>query len=85
LYFGPGLIRKSFLLGHVVSSTVVRNPWYAGWGIRLTPDGWLFNVSGTRGIEILMKNGDKYRIGSNQPEELDACLRQKLAKNPDLS
>jgi hypothetical protein len=79
LHFGPGLIRKSFRLSEMMSSEVVTNPWYAGWGIRIGPDGWLFNVSGNRGIEIRMKSGAKYRIGSNEPEKLDSYIRQKLA------
>ncbi len=78
LHFGPGLIRKSFPLKEIVSTSVVTNPWYAGWGIRLIPDGWLFNVSGTRGIELQMRNGSKYRIGSAEPEELDAFIRLKI-------
>ena len=78
LYFGPGLVRKSFLLSEVVSSRVVTNPWYAGWGIRLGPDGWLFNVSGLRGVEIETRGGTRCRIGSNEPEKLDARIKKAL-------
>ena len=79
IYFGPGLIRKSFPLHDMLSSNVVRNPWYAGWGIRLTPSGWLFNVSGTGGVEVQTKGGTRYRIGSDRAEELDTYIKQSLA------
>ena len=54
--FGVGLIRKSFPLKEIESYQVVENPWYYGWGIRYTPRGWLFNVSGFSAIELQMKN-----------------------------
>lgn len=79
LYFGPGLVRKTFPISEVLSSRVVSNPWSAGWGIRLTRGGWLFNVSGTHGVELEMKSGAKHRLGTDQPEELDSFIKQMLA------
>src|SRR4051794_31446278 len=46
VFFGPGLIRRRILLRRLRGVRVVRTPWYYGWGIRLTPTGWLWNVSG---------------------------------------
>lgn len=43
--FGPGFIRKRFRLVDISSCRVVKNPWYYGWGIHLTPSGWLYTVS----------------------------------------
>jgi hypothetical protein len=63
----------------MTSCRIVTNPWYSGWGIRITPSGWLFNVSGFRAVEIQMKNGEAYRIGSDEPEKLETFLRQRLA------
>lgn len=67
LRFGIGIIRKKFPVSGIGSALIVRNPWYYGWGIRKTPDGWLYNVSGLIAIELHMKNGEKYRIGTNDP------------------
>jgi energy-coupling factor transporter transmembrane protein EcfT len=53
--FGPGVIRKKFPLKDIGSCQIVKNPWYYGWGIRLTPYGWLYNVSGSCAVEISMK------------------------------
>jgi energy-coupling factor transporter transmembrane protein EcfT len=50
--FGPGVIRKSFRIKDIHDVRIVRNPWYYGWGIRLTPHGWLFNVSGFDAVEM---------------------------------
>lgn len=77
--FGLGLIQKSFPFAEMVSCRIVTNPWYAGWGIRITPSGWLFNVSGFRALEIRMKSGTAYRIGSDEPEKLEIFVKQRLA------
>lgn len=75
-WFGPGLIRKEFPLAEVTAAVAVRNRWYYGWGIRLTPHGWLFNVSGLDAVEITLASGKHFRIGTNQPKELEATIRQ---------
>lgn len=72
--FGPGLVRKRFRSTEVLQAKPVRNHWYYGWGIRLTPHGWLFNVSGLDAVELLMRDGKTYRIGTNQPKELAAAI-----------
>ena len=75
---GPGIIRKRFLLKGVESCQTVKNPWYYGWGIRLTPHGWLYNVSGFYTVEIRMTGGKKYRIGTNVPNTLEKAIRQSI-------
>ena len=46
-----GLIRKSFRIRDIQDVRAVRNLWYYGWGIRYTPHGWLFHVSGLDAVE----------------------------------
>jgi hypothetical protein len=68
--FGIGVIRKRFALKDVQTYRAVKSPWYYGWGIHLIPGGWLFNVSGWDAVELQMKNGSKYRIGTNDVQGL---------------
>lgn len=69
--FGIGLIRKSIPLSEVQAVRAVQNPWYAGWGIRWIPGQyWLWNVSGFRAVELTMKDGKRFRIGTDEPEAL---------------
>ena len=72
--FGPGLIRKTFRVENIRAARVVRNPWYYGWGIHLTPHGWLFNVSGFDAIEIEQKNKRNFCIGTDEPARLLAAI-----------
>ena len=77
--FGPGLIRKRFKLNEIESCKVVKNHWYYGWGIRLTPHGILYNVSGFYAVEIKLRTGRQYRIGTNAPQELEEAIRRALS------
>lgn len=76
--FGFGLIRRTIALSRIEEVTVVKNRWYYGWGIRLTPHGWLFNVSGFDAIELRFVGGRKFRIGTDEPEVLVKALRKVL-------
>lgn len=75
---GIGLIKKKLPLKSISSFEIVRNAWYYGWGIRLTPYGWLYNVSGFTALQVTMESGRKYRIGTDNPEDLLKAL--KMAK-----
>ena len=83
LKFGIGIIRKRFALVEVQNAAIVRNRWYYGWGIRLTPSGWLYNVSGLDAVEIQLRNGRKYRIGTDEPVELLSVIQAALLEQAD--
>jgi hypothetical protein len=83
LKFGNGPIGKRFAVSEIESATRVTNHWYYGWGIRLTPHGWLFNVSGFDAVQIQLKNGRKYRIGTDEPAELLSAIETVMSANRD--
>ena len=74
-WFGPGLIQKRFPLEDISEAEAVRNKWYYGWGVRYTPHGWLFNVSGLDAVQITLLSGKTYRIGTDEPEALLRAIR----------
>ncbi|MAI67701.1 MAG: hypothetical protein CMJ26_07485 [Phycisphaerae bacterium] len=74
-FFGPGFWKKSYLLIDIQSVKQVRNSWWYGWGIRLTPHGWLYNVSGLDAVEVRLPKGRTFRIGTNNPEGLCTALQ----------
>jgi hypothetical protein len=80
--FGPGLIRKTLPLDAIQACRTVTNPWYYGWGIHLTRNGWLYNVSGFSAVEVTLRNGKKYRIGTDAPRELEAAIRRQTEQAP---
>ena len=75
--FGVGLVRKKFAFRDIQSCKKVRNSPVYGFGIRVYPGGWLYNVSGLDAVELQMKNGKKYRIGTDVPDELLRFIQHK--------
>ncbi len=78
--FGYGIYSKSFLLKDIGQAKAVRNHWYYGWGIRLWlwPHTVIYNVSGFDAVEIKMKNKKTYRIGTDEPKELESAIIQAI-------
>lgn len=74
--FGPGWIRHSIPLRAIRSARAVRNPWWYGWGIRMTPRGWLWNVSGLHAVELELADGNRFRIGTDEPGRLVQAIEQ---------
>lgn len=75
VFFGPGLIRKSFPVESVKQAEIVRNRWIYGWGVRRFPNCWIYNVSGLSAVEIELDDGRRYRIGTGEPEELLKAIK----------
>jgi hypothetical protein len=48
---------------------------YGGWGLRYGWKGTAYNVSGNRGVQLVLRNGKRILIGSQRAEELAAAIR----------
>ena len=68
--FGPGLVQKKVRLAEIASVRPIPVRWWYGWGIRLTPRGWLYNVSGWDAVEITLCSGRRFCLGTDEPEDL---------------
>jgi hypothetical protein len=84
--FGPGIIRKKVRLAEIVRCDPIRIRWWYGWGIHLTPYGWLYNVSGFNAVAITLHDGKKIAFGTDDPHGLVDAIRrntsnQKLAQS----
>lgn len=77
--FGIGLIKKTIPLADIESITEVKNKFWYGWGIRLTPHGWLWNIAGYEAVEIKFKSNRKnFRIGCKSSKELYKAIKKHL-------
>jgi hypothetical protein len=78
---GTGLVKKKYALKDIEGCRPVKNSALYGIGIRLIPDGWLYNVSGRFAIELTFKNKkSKIRIGTDKPEEVAEAINNLLNK-----
>ena len=75
--FGYGIYKKTFNLNEIKEVKKVKNYWYYGWGIRYWPGTWIFNISGFDAVEITLKNNQKYRIGTDEPDILEREILKK--------
>ena len=79
--FGMGWVWKNIPIERIAGVDVVSNPWYYGYGIRLIPHGWLYNVSGLRAVELKFRDKRSViRIGSKHPAQLKKAIEDRIAR-----
>ena len=77
--FGVGLIRKKIRVSDVKSVQSVTNPWYYGYGIRMVPNGWLYNVSGPHAVELQFYDRKRVvMVGTKRPAELRNLIQRQI-------
>jgi len=74
--FGGGLARRRFELHTIEAVSSVKIPWLAGWGIRLTPQGWLYNAWGRGAVQLRFAGGRRFTIGTHEPDALLAAIER---------
>jgi len=76
--FGIGIVGKRIPLADIIAIQSVTNPWWYGLGIHIIPGGWIWNISGKKAVELKLKNGRLYRLGTDEPEALEAALKARV-------
>ena len=74
--FGGGLARRRFELHSIEGASAVKTPWLAGWGIRVTRQGWLYNAWGRGAVQLRFAGGRRFTIGTDEPEALLAAIER---------
>jgi hypothetical protein len=75
---GIGWIRRSIPLSTVTAAEVTQTRWFYGWGIRLTPKGWLWNTSGFNAVQLTYDNGKHFLIGSDDADGLATAIEKVI-------
>ena len=78
--YAAGLARRRIDLQQIERAETTTTAWYAGWGIRFTPDGLLYNAWGRKGVKLRLVSGKKLIIGSDEPELLLAAIEAARAR-----
>lgn len=74
LAFGLGWPSKRITITDVTGVEPVRNKWFWGWGVRRAPSGWMWNVWGLDAVEVELRSGKSFRIGTDDQQGLYAAL-----------
>jgi len=72
--FGWGWPRRTIGRAEIETAVHVRNSWWHGWGIRKVSRGWMYNNAGREAVELSLRSGKVFRIGTDQPVELLAAI-----------
>lgn len=76
--FGPGVFYKKFPISEITGIGPKFSTYIWGWGIRWYPMGWLYNIAGFKSVEIVLKDGRKRRIGTDEPEKLAEAIKEAI-------
>jgi hypothetical protein len=78
--FGPvRAFKRTVRYDQVTDVAIGRSTLIDGWGIHRTPGrGWIWNIHGFRCVELDLRDGSRLRIGTDEPERLDAYLRTRI-------
>ena len=74
LRFGVGFFKRRFRLKDIRSASVARGHWFEGIGINKIRSGWMFSVGGLSSVQLKMKNGRRYKIGTDEPGEVHRAI-----------
>ena len=81
--YGIGLIRFRFKIDRLVGTQIIKTPWYYGLGIRVTPQGMLYNIHGLKAVRIkYLSTGisKSVMIGTPEPQLLSKKLKEAFAQ-----
>ena len=77
--FFPFLIRCRFYSWDKINQVEIKKyaplKHYGGWGFRIGMNGSIaFNMRGNIGLELVLNNGRKVLIGTNNPQEMETAI-----------
>ena len=76
---GIGLMRKKYAVAEIESCEPVSNSMASGIGIRMLSNGWLYNVSGFRAVELKFKTKKSVvRIGTDRELDVSAAIQEVI-------
>jgi hypothetical protein len=83
--FTMALICRKVPLAEIATCEPIRIRWWYGWGIHLTPYGWLYNVSGLDAVAITLRNGRKFALGTDDPHGLTAAIEDLIDRSSAIN
>jgi hypothetical protein len=89
VWFHPFQLRKKYFSWEEIERVYIRKynsiKEYGGWGYRggfSIKGGTAYNIYGNIGLQIILKNGNKLLIGTNNPDGITEILK-KIGKQTD--
>jgi hypothetical protein len=67
-YFGMPGIGRRVALSDITSIRAIKTTILEGWGIHLTWHGWVWNVAGFNAVQIVLRSGMRFAVGTPEPQ-----------------
>ncbi len=77
---GMDLFRKKIPISEISSVEEVNIPWHSV-GFKKISGGWLFSVAMSDGVDIGLKSGKRFIVGSNDSASLKAAIVARMLDN----
>ncbi len=74
--FGPGFFRRAVPVEEIEAVEPVRLSWLRDLGMRHRDDVAAYAVAGGPGLELMLRDGRRIRLGTDDPEGLAHALRE---------
>ncbi|MSR75819.1 MAG: hypothetical protein EXS14_10170 [Planctomycetes bacterium] len=74
-----------FALADIASAEKCEHSWWYGYGLRLTPRGWLWNTQGAAAVRLILRKGKCFHIGTDDPDGLLNAVNAALAARANTS
>jgi len=83
-WFGIPQIGRRVAFDEIASIVATRTNLMEGWGIHLTWwHGWVWNVSGFNAVEIVLRSGTRFAVGTPEPQAvIDAVQSARERARP---
>lgn len=82
-WFGPKVAKVTLAFDDIDYVQPVTNSLRHGIGMRISTDGWVYTVAGFKALEVVMKDGTKYRVGTADQSNLIAAMASKQQKSAE--
>ncbi len=79
--FGAGWPRKQVAAAEITNVVVTGTSVLDGWGVHRTRRGWLYNVSGFGAVQVTLRSGKTFLLGSDEPEQLCSAVKRAMDSN----
>lgn len=81
LRYVPFFVDKRIAIADIARFTPLHYSfWSTGYGIHYSKYGWVYNVDGSEGVQVELRSGKRFLMGTQRLVELTAALEQAGAK-----
>lgn len=73
-WFGIPEIGRRVALSEIASVRAIKTNVFEGWGIHLTWHGWVWNIAGFNAVQIVLRSGTRFAVGTPDPQAVIAAI-----------